>query len=85
MDDDHALSTPLKAKKLYGIMYYKKNNCIGLRERAGLKRQVLSFGGTHCAKSRSELDGIAALAIRRLAAGQSIEAVRAWTKSQAFN
>ena len=39
----------------HGIMWYKKTKTIGIREKFGLKRQVVSFGGVSCEKSEGDM------------------------------
>jgi hypothetical protein len=39
----------------YGIMYYKNSNAIGVRQKFGEKRQILSFGGKKSNLSESSL------------------------------
>ena len=39
----------------YGIMYYKKSQSIGVRQKFGEKRQILSFGGKKSGLSERSL------------------------------
>ena len=43
----------------YQVLWYKNGNNVGIRERFGGKKQIFSFGGKLCTKSKAELLGIA--------------------------
>ena len=43
---------------LYGVMWYKKTKCIGIRAKTGLKNQVTSFGGKSVEKSKVQMKRI---------------------------
>ena len=59
----------------YGIMLYNKGgkNTIGIREKFGQKKQVLSFGGTRCTKSEAEMRAIAKILVDDLNKGESMQ------------
>ena len=63
----------------YGIMLYNKGgkNTIGIREKFGLKKQVLSFGGTRCTKSEAEMRAIAKILVDDLNKGESMQTCKA--------
>ena len=46
-------------KRSYQVLWYKNGNNVGIRERFGGKKQIFSFGGKLCTKSKAELLGIA--------------------------
>ena len=60
--------------KSYTVMYYKKNNCIGLRQGYGLRRQFCSFGGKSCKMGEKELRKIAVRLVKLLEDGMLSEA-----------
>lgn len=59
-------------KNDYGIMWYAKSKCIGIRAKFGAKNQVLSFGGTHCTKTEAEMRAIAKTIVADLHDGMAI-------------
>ena len=50
----------------YNLMYYKRCHVIGVREKFGKKRQVMSFGGSKSSLTRDELWSIGKAAILRI-------------------
>ena len=46
-------------KRSYQVLWYKNGHNVGIRERFGGKKQIFSFGGKLCTKSKAELLGIA--------------------------
>ena len=59
----------------YSIMLYNKGgkNTIGIREKFGQKKQVLSFGSTKCTKSEAEMRAIAKVVVDDLNKGESLQ------------
>ena len=59
----------------YSIMLYNKGgkNTIGIREKFGQKKQVLSFGSTKCTKSEAEMRAIAKVVVDDLNKGESMQ------------
>ena len=43
---------------LYGVMWYKKTKCIGIRAKTGQKNQDTSFGGKSVEKSKVQMKRI---------------------------
>ncbi len=72
----------LEAEK-YLKMWYKRNNSIGIRQRFGQKRQIMSFG---CKlKTREALENIADAVIEKLEKKEmSEEEGRVWARSMAM-
>lgn len=70
-----------KESTRYSVMYYKNNNSIGIREKFGDKRQILSFGGAKIALKEDGLRGWADQVLGKLDEGQSIKTVKNWVKS----
>ena len=69
--------------KTYLHMYYKKANCYGVRQKFGLKRQIFSFGGTSCKKSKRAMDDIAEQVVMKLNEGLMTETeAKMWAKKQ---
>jgi len=57
-------------------MYYKRDNAVGIREKKGRKRQLMSICSNKL--SRDQVEAIAGACIQRLRAGSSAEATKAW-------
>ena len=53
----------------YSILWYKKDQRIGIRQKFGEKKQICSFGGSKCGKSEGVLRKIGGMAIDRLSMG----------------
>ena len=70
-----------KGKKLWRVMYYKKYNYISLREKTGLKRQMVSFGGKRLGKEE-ELRLIADECLIKLGQGEEHLSVKAWAQKK---
>ena len=65
----------------YGIMWYKRDGVIGIREKFGAKKQVISFGsGT--GKSETELREWADKCLTKLDKGDKVDDVLTWVKAQ---
>ena len=69
-----------KGKKLWAVMYYKRSNSIGLREKTGLKRQMVSFGGR--GSKEGELRLIADECLIKLGQGEEHLSVKAWAQKK---
>jgi len=52
-----APAVPAPARR-YCVMYYKKNNSIGIRQKYGGKQQVFSFGGVKAIKGKADMQVI---------------------------
>ena len=59
--------------RLYGVMWYKNQKCIGIRAKTGLKNQVTSFGGKAVEKSPVEMKNIGYHVCTMLEQGSSLE------------
>ena len=73
----------LEASPLYALMYYKNNHCVGVRQKTGDKRQVVSFGGAKCTKSKDDLYDIGYKVIDMLVQGNSHAECKAWAMKEA--
>ena len=67
----------------YCILYYQKDNRIGMRQCFGNRRQVFSFGGKSCEKSEEALRAIGREAAERLKGGMSEGDCAVWCREQA--
>ena len=65
----------------YNLMYYKRCHVIGVREKFGKKRQVMSFGGSKSSLTRDELWSIGKAAILRIQDGASIADAKGWAQA----
>ena len=63
-------------------MYYKNSNSIGLKEKTGLKRQLVSFGGKRL-RTEEELRLIADECLIKLGQGEEHLSVKAWAHKKA--
>ena len=59
--------------KDYSILYYKNNNSAGVRQKFGAKKQVFSFGGLACKKTKEQLSDIAKIVRKDLVGGASAD------------
>ena len=59
-------------------MYYKNFNTIGIRQKFGKKKQVMSFGGKKSSFDEAALRGFGDTAMKKLDDDMSLEDVRAW-------
>ena len=66
----------------YSVMYYKKCNQIGIRQKFYAKSQIFSFGGKACGKSESQLRDIAGEVVRKLQDGLLSEEAHTWANEQ---
>ena len=73
---------PVKSRN-YCILYYQKDNRIGMRQCFGNRRQVFSFGGKSCEKSEEALRAIGREAAERLKGGMSEGDCAVWCREQA--
>ena len=71
-----------QGKKLWRVMYYKNSNSIGLKEKTGLKRQLVSFGGKRLG-TEEELRLIADECLIKLGQGEEHLSVKAWAHKKA--
>ena len=69
-----------KGKKLWSVMYYKRSHSIGLREKTGLKRQLVSVGGK--GSKEEELRIIADECLIKLGQGEEHLSVKAWAQKK---
>ena len=60
----------------YAVMYYGNNSCIGIRQKFGDKKQIMSFGGKRAGHSESALRSWADDVLRKLDAGQTPKLVK---------
>jgi len=82
LPERRVLKRPAAATGEYSMMYYKRDHCIGVRERFGAKRQVLSFGGASTKLPHAELVEVGEEVCRRLQEGVPIATAKAWAKSK---
>jgi len=68
--------------KSYTKMYYKSNNCIGIRRSAGKNPQIFSFGGVKCKLQEAAMRERGDECLRKLDAGQSEARVREWARRE---
>jgi hypothetical protein len=61
----------------YGVMWYRRNKCIGLRQKFAAKRQVLSFGGTRCTLTERVMRKIALEVVELLNKGGTVARAKA--------
>ena len=66
----------------YSVLYYKKDNRIGLRQKKLSKRQVWSVGGTACSNSAEELKRIGGEASKKMTAGMAEPLAKKWAEEQ---
>ena len=59
--------------KDYSILYYKNGNSAAVRQRFGAKKQVFSFGGMACKKTKEQLRDIAKIVRKDLVGGASAD------------
>ena len=59
-------------------MFYKNFNSIGIRQKFGKKRQILSFGGKNCKLNEAALRGVADQALQKLDNDMDLDEVSAW-------
>ena len=64
-------------KSAYSIMWYKNSKAIGIREKGGEKRQVVSFGGAACTKTKEVMKNIGKAIAKMLDDGSSFQAGKA--------
>ena len=63
----------------YGIMYYKRTHLIGIRQKFGEKRQIVSFGGSkRKVIGVDKLRAIGGSVCSKLAGGLSVAEAKAW-------
>ena len=68
----------------YQVLYYKKTNIIGIREKHGLKRQVFGFGGKRCQKTREEFVALGLEVVSLLVGGEmTVDEAKAWARGRA--
>ena len=77
-----AASVEHEPSPLYCLLYYKKPNCVGVREKTGPKRQLLSFGGMKCTLNREQLFVIGAQVIDMLVKGTPPADCKVWAMNQ---
>lgn len=65
----------------HSVLYYKNNHRIGIRQKAGEKRQVFSFGGADCKLTEEELRTLGKEACSKLATGWSEHGTHEWCLS----
>ena len=67
----------------YGIMYYKRTHLIGIRQKFGEKRQIVSFGGSkRKVIGVDKLRAIGGSVCSKLAGGLSVAEAKAWAIAQ---
>ena len=67
----------------YGIMYYKRTHLIGIRQKFGEKRQIVSFGGSkRKVIGVDKLRAIAGSVCSKLVGGLSVAEAKAWANEQ---
>ena len=66
----------------YSRMWYKKDSRVGIRRKFGDDKQIFSFGGPNCGKSKDELWAIGGHCLRSLDAGQTEEVVETVAKAR---
>ena len=70
------------SSKNFGVMWYKRYGTIGIREKFGAKRQVISFGsGT--GKSEKDLRALADRCLVKLDKGETVDNVKLCVKARA--
>ena len=62
----------------FAVMYYGNNSCIGVRQKFGDKKQIMSFGGKKAGHSESALRSWADDVLIKLDAGQPTKLVKDW-------
>ena len=62
----------------FAVMYYGNNSCIGVRQKFGDKKQIMSFGGKKAGHSESALRSWADDVLRMLDAGETPKLMKEW-------
>jgi hypothetical protein len=66
----------------FAIMFYKNSKSIGIREKFGDKKQVISFGGVACTKPEEDLRELAQRTIEQMEKGTSYVDAKVWAKGK---
>jgi hypothetical protein len=66
----------------YSLMFYKRDNTVGVRQKFREKRQVLSFGGKTCGKTKAFLMELGDRVLKRLAAGDTYADTKTWARAR---
>ena len=66
----------------YSVLYYKKTNHIGIRQKLYAKSQIFSFGGKACGKSERQLRDIVGEVVLKLQDGLLSEEAHTWANEQ---
>ena len=69
-----SLKEPYSSDK-YQKMWYKNSNSVGIRRKFGDKKQIFSFGGLKCGKSREVLEAMGGQFLEALDDGDAEEMV----------
>ena len=78
-----AASPAAPQTQTYGVMWYKNNGCIGIRQKFGLKQQVLSFGGKSHGLGKEVMKAIGSQVASKLAQpGESKASCRAFAEAK---
>ena len=72
------------AKDDYSVMWYKNGRWIGIREKFGMKSQVVSYGGKKSLRTEKELRDYAKVLVADLNAGEGVAATRRKGRAFAF-
>ena len=64
-------------------MWYKNSESVGIKQRFGQKKQVVSFGGKRCSLTMEEQMELGKECVKKLNEGMPEADVNAWAKGEA--